>query len=172
MGELIHVDLDFFRRGDAGVARDRQRGGPRRKQSWFFRTLCDVQFGLRTRTRSKSSLARPYICRLRNLSRLTCPSTWPLLHCDVKAARTADKSALRPAANRRSSGTAQSLAWISQRSKPLTSRRWISQESDVPALAEARPIIEPASVRPMHSGTATRAARTSRRSNRTACVHP
>ena len=38
---------------------------------------------------SRSKLARPYIWRLRVLSRLICPSTWPLLQASVTAARTA-----------------------------------------------------------------------------------
>jgi hypothetical protein len=54
-------------------------------EKWFSRNLCDPQRhaapGMpRTRLRSRSKLARPYICRFTNLSRLICPSTWPPLH--------------------------------------------------------------------------------------------
>ena len=51
----------------------------------ILRTSCDEdQFGCRTRMRIRSSLARPYIriWRLRYLSRLIWPSTWPLLQCE------------------------------------------------------------------------------------------
>ena len=47
---------------------------------------------LRTRARSSSNPARPYICRLIVFSRFTCPSTGPLLHLAVTAAVTADSS--------------------------------------------------------------------------------
>jgi len=43
----------------------------------------------RNRRSSRSRLARPYIWRLRVLSRLICPSTGPLLQASVRAARTA-----------------------------------------------------------------------------------
>jgi hypothetical protein len=59
------------------------------------------QFGRRTRSRSSSTLARPYIWRLRNFKRLTWPSVWPLLQRSVKAARTAGKSLRRLAAKLR-----------------------------------------------------------------------
>src|ERR671920_638786 len=52
-----------------------------------------------TRQRSRSNPARPYISRLMTLSRLTWPSTWPLLHGSVSAARTASSSRRSPAAN-------------------------------------------------------------------------
>src|SRR5262245_21570325 len=45
-----------------------------------------------TRARSKASPARPYICRLMAFSRLTWPSTGPLLHGPVSAAATAASS--------------------------------------------------------------------------------
>jgi len=45
--------------------------------------------GWSTRRRNRSNLARPYIMRLITFKRLTCPSTWPLLHSKVSAARTA-----------------------------------------------------------------------------------
>ena len=98
-------------------------------------------------------------------------------------------AASRAAAERvaeRAQGLVQSLraalARCRQRVEPLGDRTLgafgvdalesANLDRDGDALAEARPIIEPASVRPMHSGAATRAARTSRRSNRTARVHP
>jgi hypothetical protein len=52
---------------------------------WCYRR----QGGCKTRKRSKSNLARPYIMRLMTFKRLTCPSTWPLLHSRVSAALTA-----------------------------------------------------------------------------------
>jgi hypothetical protein len=47
------------------------------------------QGGCKTRNRSRSKLARPYMMRLMTLRRLTCPSTWPLLQSKVRDARTA-----------------------------------------------------------------------------------
>jgi hypothetical protein len=58
-------------------------------------SLVAYQLSRKTRRRSRSTLARPYIWRLRNFKRLTWPSVWPLLQGSVKAARTADKSARR-----------------------------------------------------------------------------
>src|SRR5271166_3295614 len=57
-----------------------------------------------TRALSKTNPALPYICRLTVFSRLTCPSTGPLLHRSVTAASTAAWSRRIPSANRRSSG--------------------------------------------------------------------
>ena len=37
-----------------------------------------------TRFRNNWNPARPYICRLSNFRRLTCPSTWPLFHGSVR----------------------------------------------------------------------------------------
>ena len=48
-----------------------------------------VQFRANTRMRNKSKLALPYICRFNVLSRLTCPSVWPLLHLEPIASSTA-----------------------------------------------------------------------------------
>ncbi len=96
------------------------------KQFRVLRTSCDAaryQFGWRTRARSKSRFARPYIWRLRNFSRLICPSTCPLLQGDSKAARTADRSAVRRTEKRRTSAALLSLARTNHRSKPSTSRR-------------------------------------------------
>lgn len=42
-----------------------------------------------TRLRKRAKPARPYIMRLKTFSRLTCPSTGPLLHGHSKAAATA-----------------------------------------------------------------------------------
>ena len=55
---------------------------------WLSRTLCD-QAAHRTRLRSSSKPARPYIWRLSIFRRLICPSAWPLLHGSTSAARTA-----------------------------------------------------------------------------------
>ena len=65
------------------------------------------QLGRSTRILRSSTLARPYIWRLRNFKRLTCPSVWPLLHGSVKAARTAAKSWCRLLAKLRISGALQ-----------------------------------------------------------------
>jgi hypothetical protein len=48
-----------------------------------------VQLANNTRRRNRSTLARPYICRLISFTLVTCPSTCPLLHATVAAARTA-----------------------------------------------------------------------------------
>jgi hypothetical protein len=48
-----------------------------------------------------STLTRPYIARFRVLSRLICPSTWPLDHFVVNAFRTAAKSFRSPRAKTR-----------------------------------------------------------------------
>jgi putative transposase len=50
------------------------------------------QGGPRKRLRSRSNLARPYICRFSALSRVTCPSVWPLLQGSASAAATAARS--------------------------------------------------------------------------------
>lgn len=54
-----------------------------------------------SRARSRSSFARPYICRFSSSSFVICPSTWPLLQSCVSAARTAASSCFSPAANDR-----------------------------------------------------------------------
>src|SRR6266480_6448475 len=61
-----------------GVEQEKKHGDKREHY-----TVC------KTRSRSKSNWARPYICRLCTFKRFTCPSTWPLLHAEEKAARTA-----------------------------------------------------------------------------------
>ena len=48
--------------------------------------VCVDHAARRTRRRSRSKLARPYICRLINLSRVICPSARPLLQGVVSAA--------------------------------------------------------------------------------------
>ena len=65
-----------------------------------------------TRALSRIKPALPYICLLIVFSRLTCPSTGPLLHFVVIAASTADSSRRIPSTNRRSSevGDASPLA--------------------------------------------------------------
>jgi hypothetical protein len=47
------------------------------------------------RARSNSIPARPYICRFSILSRLSCPSTGPLLHGSLTAASTALRSCFK-----------------------------------------------------------------------------
>jgi hypothetical protein len=69
-------------------------GPPNRSAHPAFRTLA----------RSSANPARPYICRLIIFSRLTCPSTGPLLHFPVSAAATAASSWRKPSANLRISG--------------------------------------------------------------------
>ncbi len=51
------------------------------------------------RWRSKSNLARRYICLLIHLSLLTLPSVWPLLSGRLSAASTAARSRSIPCAN-------------------------------------------------------------------------
>src|SRR4051812_47588466 len=60
--------------------------------------LCVDHAARRTRWRSRSKLARPYICRLISLSRVIWPSAWPLLQGVVSAARIAAPSCSSPAA--------------------------------------------------------------------------
>src|SRR4051794_18133643 len=60
--------------------------------------LCVDHAARRTRWRSRSKLARPYICRLISLSRVICPSAWPLLQGVVSAARITAPSCSSPAA--------------------------------------------------------------------------
>jgi hypothetical protein len=55
--------------------------------------------GVRRRTRSRSSLARPYIWRFTSLSLVICPSVWPFDHGSTNAAITAARSALMPLPN-------------------------------------------------------------------------
>jgi len=59
----------------------------------------------RIRALSKSNLARPYICRFNSLTRVTWPSTCPLLQGDVMAPNTAAVSFWMPLAKRSSSST-------------------------------------------------------------------
>jgi len=61
------------------------------------------QAAWRTRCRRRSNLARPYIWRLRSLSRVTWPSVCPLLYGSSRAARTA-ASCWSPVAKRFRSG--------------------------------------------------------------------
>src|SRR5258708_32870316 len=58
-----------------------------------------------TRARSRGSLARPYMLRLINLSRFTCPSTGPVLQGKVNPASTAAFSCWIPFSNDSCSGT-------------------------------------------------------------------
>jgi hypothetical protein len=59
-------------------------------ENWIWPTFRDGGRQLsRTRSRSRSKLARPYICLLIILMRLTCPSTAPELWVRVRPLRTA-----------------------------------------------------------------------------------
>jgi hypothetical protein len=74
-----------------------------------FRDRCSSararrQWASRTRFRSRSNPARPYICRLIIFMRLTPPSTAPELWARVKPLRTAASSRRRPLTNRCRSG--------------------------------------------------------------------
>jgi hypothetical protein len=62
------------------------------------------RYAASTRARSRSKLARPYICRLMTFSRVTCPSTGPLLQGSSNAAVTAASSRSRPVMKRCNSG--------------------------------------------------------------------
>ena len=88
---------------------------PRRGSRWFLDEMC-VEIGgrkywlflgspasrvqlagnarqaRRTRVRRRSNLARAYICRFSSLTRVTCPSTWPLLQGEVIAPMMAERS--------------------------------------------------------------------------------
>ncbi len=75
-------------------------------QSWCMQWVAPraasfirCQLACRTRARSSLKLARPYMERFSSLSRLTWPSTGPLLHSSVNAAATAASSWCRLAAN-------------------------------------------------------------------------
>src|ERR1700733_382831 len=57
------------------------------------------------RRRSRSGPARPYICRLSILMRLTWPSTEPELHRRLRPLVTASWSARRPVTKERSAGS-------------------------------------------------------------------
>src|SRR5690349_19393015 len=88
------------------------RAGDRRSRAGrgyrgFLATFGD-HAASRNRRPSRSSLARPYICRLSVLSRLICPSTGPVLHGSVAAARTAASSVARLAAKPRNAGSGPS----------------------------------------------------------------
>src|SRR4051794_31355497 len=76
--------------------------------------VCVDHAARRTRRRSRSKLARPYICRLINLSRVICPSAWPLLQGVVSAARIAAPSCSSPAANVSRARTPHARASASQ----------------------------------------------------------
>ena len=52
-----------------------------------------------SRASSRSSLARPNICRFTSFRRVICPSVWPFDHGCVRAAATADLSFSKPRAN-------------------------------------------------------------------------
>jgi Integrase core domain len=60
--------------------------------------LCVNHAARRTRRRSRSKFARPYICRFTSFKRVICPSDCALLQDVVRAARSASPSCWRPAA--------------------------------------------------------------------------
>src|SRR6202022_1269448 len=68
------------------------------------------------RARSSSIPARPYICRFSILSRLSCPSTGPLLHGSL----TANSTALRSCFKVRTKRTSE---WIPAFRAPSIQRR-------------------------------------------------
>jgi hypothetical protein len=59
----------------------------------------NFSYAARTRARSRANPARPYICRLSRLRRVTFPSVGPLLHVSVRPATTASQSRRSPAQN-------------------------------------------------------------------------
>ncbi len=70
---------------------------------WVAMPMLEMLFcyaARKTRCRSRSKFARPYMVRLISLSRFTWPSVWPLLHTIVSPARTAASSASSPVAKR------------------------------------------------------------------------
>ena len=71
----------------------------------------------RTRLRSSSKLARPYVCRLIILSRLTLPSTTPEFQGMVRPLRTAAWSRLRPRAKECRSGWSSASTAVIQSSR-------------------------------------------------------
>ena len=87
--------LESFKGKRSGLPqKSRKRGGKSAKcaervNDFGFLPTFDDQAASRNLRPSRSRLARPYIWRLIVLSRLTCPSVWPLLHASVTAARTA-----------------------------------------------------------------------------------
>ncbi len=75
-----------------------------------------------TRRRSRSTFARPYIWRFTSLSRVTCPSVWPLLHSDASAASTAARSCRRLRAQAASSSRPRASARVSHGASAARSR--------------------------------------------------
>ena len=71
-----------------------------------------ISYAARTRARSRSKFARPYLWRLIALSRFTCPSTGPLLQGSVSADSTAFVSRSSPVMKLRNSANAGFGGWI------------------------------------------------------------
>ena len=85
-----------------------------------FRDFCGVHLGqaaIRMRLRSRSNFARPYICRLIILMRLTVPSTGPELSCRVRPLSTAVRPRCRPAAKECRCGRSSARTWLIQLSR-------------------------------------------------------
>jgi hypothetical protein len=105
------ADMDREHGGRGGSAAGHTTGGCS-TLNWIwptFRDRCSSararrQWASRTRFRSRSNPARPYICRLIIFMRLTPPSTAPELWARVKPLRTAASSRRRPLTNRCRSG--------------------------------------------------------------------
>ncbi len=89
----------------SSTLRESQTGSPAKLMNriWVAMPMLEMLFcyaARKTRCRSRSKFARPYMVRLISLSRFTWPSVWPLLHTIVSPARTAASSASSPVAKR------------------------------------------------------------------------
>lgn len=90
---------------------------------WLLEERAHQPLLAKTRRRSRSKFARPYICRFIRFRRFTCPSVWPLFQGSESEAFTAARSGLRPAANRRiSAGAPTSTDLAIQSSRSLAHR--------------------------------------------------
>ncbi|MDH6293292.1 hypothetical protein M2275_008237 [Rhodococcus opacus] len=116
-----------------------------------------------TRLRSRSKLARPYICCLSIL--FTCPSTAPELCGSVSPAVTASRARTRPAADDRSAGGP------SRRARPIqTFRSWPRRSTMISAKSRmSRPVVASAGLR---TRSASRPARSSSESVRSSGQPP
>lgn len=120
--------------GDGEAIQARARDG---REGQARRAGC--QFLPGTRNRNSSTLARPYIWRLRNFSRLTWPSVCPLLHGNVNAARTAAKSFFNLEAKLRISGALHLDRRLSHRSNSRTPSSTREASDLAPAAAHTSP---------------------------------
>jgi hypothetical protein len=99
--------------------------------------MCWRYFPRRTRFRRRSNFARPYICRLIVLMRLTFPSTPPELRVMVSPLTTAAWSFLRPVVKERRAGrlSALTLSIQSSRRSPCRPVRVLANSVPWPARA-------------------------------------